>query len=190
PISIRSLKEKRLIPLDYTITDVIIAGNDAYCGSHNKVTGVDFKGQANTWWSHEIEGTVRGLVASDECLIASTDQGVICCFADAELPETVNQKPQTPQATNPLYQQAAKAICDKTDVSTGICVDLGAENADLALELARQSDFQIYVVMADPDKAQQARERLAQAGLYGSRVAVHLADPEHLPYSKNFANLV
>ena len=190
PISIRSLKEKRLIPLDYTITDVIIAGNDAYCGSQNQVTGVDFKGQANTWWSHEIEGTVRGLAASDECLIASTDQGVICCFANAHPPETVEAQPQSPVTTSPLYQQAAQAISEKTDVSTGICVDLGATNADLALELARQSDFQIYVVMADPDKAQQARERLAAAGFYGSRVAVHLADPAQVPYSKNFANLV
>jgi len=193
PISVRQLKEKRLIPLDYDITDVIIAGNDAYCGSHNKVTSVDYRAQANTWWSHEIEGTVRGLAASDDCLVASTDQGLICCFANGDAKASDNPAPavqKTPVAANPVYQTAAKAICDNTDVKTGICVDLGAENANLALELARQSEFQIYVVMQDADKAATARELLDDAGVYGSRVAVHIADPAQLPYSKNFANLV
>ncbi|QDT41585.1 outer membrane biogenesis protein BamB [Gimesia alba] len=190
PISVRQLKEKRLIPLDYTITDVIIAGSDAYCGSHNKVTGVDYKAQANTWWSHEIEGTVRGLAAAEECLVASTDQGVICCFANAKPPEATQNAPEKPVIVSPLYQQAAKAITNKTDVKTGICVDLGAENANLALALARQSEFQIYLVMPDKAKANEAHEMLADAGVYGSRVAVHVADPEHVPYSKNFANLV
>lgn len=190
PISVRQLKEKRLIPLDYTITDVIVAGNDAYCGSQNKVTGVDFKAQANSWWSHEIEGTVRGLAAADECLVVSTDQGVISCFANAE-PQAANKVvPATPLASDPVYQKAAQVICDKTDVKTGICVDLGAENARLALELARKTEFQIYVVMPDAEKAAAARELLHEAGLYGSRVAVHVANPEQVPYSKNFANLV
>ncbi|QDT90323.1 PQQ-like beta-propeller repeat protein [Gimesia algae] len=190
PISVRQLKEKRLIPLDYTITDVIVAGNDAYCGSHNKVTGVDFKAQANSWWSHEIEGTVRGLAAADECLIVSTDQGSISCFANAEPREENNVIPASPLATDPVSQKAAQAICNQTDVKTGICVDLGAENARLALELARQSELQIYVVMQDAEKATAARELLHEAGLYGSRVVVHIANPEQAPYSKNFANLV
>ncbi|WP_417390183.1 PQQ-binding-like beta-propeller repeat protein [Gimesia sp.] len=190
PISVRQLKEKRLIPLDYTITDVIVAGNDAYCGSHNKVTGVDYKAQANSWWSHETEGTVLGLAAAEECLVVSTDQGIISCFANAEPREAMNVVPTAPLETDPEYQKAAQAICDNTDVKTGICIDLGAENARLALELARESDLQIYVVMQDADKAAAARELLHEAGLYGSRVTVHVADPERVPYSKNFANLV
>ncbi|MCH9790303.1 MAG: PQQ-binding-like beta-propeller repeat protein, partial [Planctomycetes bacterium] len=192
-ISVKQLKEKRIIPLDYQITDVIIAGSDAYCGSHNKVTGVDYKAQANTWWSHEIEGTVRGLAASDECLVASTDQGVICCFANKTPPEQEETPPavkKTKAASTFDYQSAAKEIVEKTDVKTGICIDLGANNAQLALELARLSKFQIYVVMQDADKAATAREMLHDAGVYGSRVAVHLADPNQTPYSKNFANLI
>ena len=192
-ISVRQLKEKRIIPLSYQITDVIIAGSDAYCGSHNKVTGVDYKAQANTWWSHEIEGTVRGLAASDDCLVATTDQGVICCFANETSPEKADKQPivkKNKVASRVDYQSAAKEICDKTDAKTGICIDLGAENAQLALELARQSKFQIYVVMQDANKAATARQMLHDAGVYGSRVAVHIADPIKTPYSKNFANLV
>ncbi|WP_339733309.1 PQQ-binding-like beta-propeller repeat protein [uncultured Gimesia sp.] len=190
PISVRQLKEKRLIPLDYNITDVIIAGSDAYCGSHNKVTGVDYKAQANTWWSHEIEGTVRGLAAADECLVASTDQGVIYCFANGEPPEVSQAALDKPVEIRPLYHQAAKAICDKTDVKTGICVDLNADDAYLAAALARESSFQIYVVMKNAEHAATARQFLHNEGLYGSRVVVHVADPEQLPYSKHFANLV
>ncbi len=193
PISVKQLKEKRVIPLDYTITDVIIAGNDAYCGSNNKVTAVDYKAQANTWWSHEIEGTVRGLAASDECLVASTDQGVICCFGNSGT-EKIKDMPLSVKKNSVAstfdYQAAAQEICDKTDTKTGVCIDLSADNAQLALELARQSKFQIYVVMKDADKAAVARELLHAAGVYGSQVAVHVADPEHVPYSKNFANLV
>lgn len=193
PITVKQLQEKRVIPLDYTITDVIIAGVDAYCGSHNKVAAVDFSRQANTWWSHEIEGTVRGLAASDECLVASTDQGVICCFGNSGAKETDNTSPSPtpkPVASPKEYQAAAKEIINKTNRKTGICVDLGAENAQLALELARLTDLQIYVVMQDAKQADQARKLLSDAGVYGSRVAIHVADPERTPYSKHFANLV
>lgn len=192
-ISVRQLKEKRIIPLDYNVTDVIIAGSDAYCGSHNKVTGVDYKAQANTWWSHEIDGTVRGLAASDGCLVASTDKGIISCFANEPPPEKEDTPPaveKTTTASTYDYQSAARKILEKTDVKTGICIDLGANNAQLALELARQSKFQIYVIMQEADKAATARHMLHDAGVYGSRVAVHLADPIKTHYSKNFANLV
>jgi len=85
---------------------------------------------------------------------------------------------------------AAQKICEKTTVKTGLCIDLDAENGQLALELARQSEFQIYVVMKDQAQAELARQQLHEAGVYGSRVTVHVADPEQAPYSKNIANLV
>ncbi|QDU13738.1 outer membrane biogenesis protein BamB [Gimesia maris] len=193
PISVRQLKEKRLIPLDYEITDLIIAGNDAYCGSHNKVTGFDYKAQANSWWSHEIKGTVRGLAASDDCLVVSTDQGVISCFANAEPNhKKTGKRPfrEMPFSVRQIYSTAAQEICDKTDVKSGICIDLNADDAYLAAALARISTFQIYVVMKDAEHAATARQFLHDAGLYGSRVVVHVADSEQLPYSKHFANLV
>jgi outer membrane protein assembly factor BamB len=48
----------------------------------------------------------------------------------------------------------------------------------------------LYAVESDLAKVAEARRRLDAAGLYGTRVVVHHADPADPPYPKYFANLI
>ena len=48
----------------------------------------------------------------------------------------------------------------------------------MAYELARQSKLTIYAVDSDATAVALARKKLRTAGLYGTRVTVHLADPD------------
>ena len=59
----------------------------------------------------------------------------------------------------------AAAIAKDSGLDRGFGLVLGAAHAPLALELARQTGLLMHVAEADPEKAQQARETLAAAGV-------------------------
>ena len=90
----------------------------------------------------------------------------------------------------PLYEAAAAQILEESGVTRGFCLVVGSEDGRLAYELARRSDLKIYGTERDPGKVEASRRALAAAGLYGHRVAIHLADGGPLPYSNYFANLI
>lgn len=188
----RELQESKVIPLNYQIRSVIVAGQDAYCGADGQVTGIDYRAQTNTWWSHPIEGSVLGLAAANGCLIASTDQGVVSCFANdvnSVIDNGATIKSTTVE-TSERSQQLAQAILDKTKVSEGYCVDLGAESGELAFELVKQSDLIVYAVFAKEEQAQAARAKATDAGWYGTRFVAHVGDPATIAYPKYMADLV
>src|SRR5262249_24570954 len=62
-------------------------------------------------------------------------------------------------------------------VREGHCVVWGAGSGRLVTELARHSHLHLIVVERDARKVRELRERMAAAGLYGKRVAVHQGDP-------------
>ncbi|NOX56058.1 MAG: PQQ-binding-like beta-propeller repeat protein [Planctomycetes bacterium] len=214
-VTYRRLVEHRLIEHDRDIFELIVAGEDAICGEDGRVSAVDFTRQRSVWWSHPVEGIVRGLAAGNGRLVVSTDRGVVYCF-DGTPPEPIasgrhdNDRPTqsvpSPALTGPPqsktsgttvgsadeidFARAAERILAKTGVTEGYCVDLGAGEGKLALELAKRSKLQVYAVEADPQKAAAARARLEAAGLYGVRVTVHCADPARVSYPDYFANLV
>ena len=190
--SIRRLEENRLVTMELEILDFIVAGLDAICGEDGRVSAVDFSRQRTTWWSHEVEGKALGLAAANGRLVVSTDQGVIYCFdgqGDPAAKASIAKKPQIEEPS--IYIDGlADAILKQTFERDGFCVDLGAGQGGLAMSLARNSNLQIYAVEKDPKKVAEARKRLSDAGLYGSRVVVVQADPSNVPFPKRFANLV
>ena len=194
PQKVRRLEESRLITMDGEILDFIVAGRDAVCGEDGRVSVVDYAGQRTVWWSHEVEGKALGLAAANGRLVVSTDRGLVYCFdgdpaAADDVPKTqtdevVSDAPGATAAT------AAEQILKSSGVTAGFCVDLAAGNGDLAIELAKKSDLQIYAVENDETKVATARRRLSELGLYGSRVIVVHADPAKVAFPKYFANLV
>ncbi len=68
---------------------------------------------------------------------------------------------------------------------------LSREPARLAYELVKHSDFRVIILDSDPRAVQEAQASLLEAGVYGSRIAVHHVDENETPnWVGLFANLI
>ena len=167
----------------------LMATSDAvFLGGDNKVTAYSTE-SGEAVWEAEVSGRARGLAVADGHLIVSTDTGHIQTFTNADTSAATTTSSEA-FTTTELYQKAAKQILADTGITRGFCLVIDGEEGQLAYELARQSELEIYVVEADAKKVATARENLAKSGVYGSRVTVHQFDAADIPYSNYFANLI
>lgn len=191
-LELRRLFSSRLISMESEVLDFIVAGRDAVCGQDGRVSAIDYAGQRTVWWSAPVQGKALGLAAANGRLVVTTDEGYIYCF-DGEPGTSMDASPKVVQAKTEPKSNYAKAVAEiirRTGVTEGFCLDLGAGNGDLAIELARQTKLHIYAVESDAAKVAAARQRLAAAGLYGDRVTVHQSALNRVSYPDYFANLV
>lgn len=187
----RVLEQDKVAPIDLEVLEFIITGSEAVVGSEGQISAIDYAGQRTQWWRHDVEGRVLGLAAGNGRLVATTDRGIVYLFDGNPLSAP---RPATPaiavaQANDAAMAQA-RAILDQSRITAGYAVVLGPDNNDLPLALARQSDLQILVIEPDEKRAAEARARIATAGLYGSRIAIHATALDATSYPKQFANLV
>lgn len=172
---------------------VLATSNAVLIGGQDQVTAYS-AADGTVVWTAKIPGKASGLAVADGSLVVSTDAGVVQVFS-ATGADVVSSAPATVSSSPPLgslkaYQIAATEILDQTNVRRGFCLVVDGEEGDLAYEIARQSELEVYVVEADATKVATARRRLAEAGVYGSRVTVHQFDAADIPYSNYFANLI
>lgn len=179
---------------------LLIAGNLLIAGGQDDVTAFDPE-SGKVVWKAEVDGDATGLAISQGRLFVSTTSGNITCFGDADaspnapaeavaVKDKQLKEPFPKDEHSELYANAAEQILKQTDVKSGFCLVVGSEDGRLAYELAKRSDLQIYGVEPDEAKAARSRETLQSTGLYGSRIAIHAADPAAIPYSNYFANLI
>ncbi|MFP6633412.1 MAG: LamG-like jellyroll fold domain-containing protein [Planctomycetota bacterium] len=118
--------------------------------------------------------------------------------AEYEFDSTFNYAPHpAPLARNPFtkdewtdrYRDTARQIIQAAGVAKGYCLVLGSGEGRLAYHLAKLSQLRIVAVEKDPGMVRKSREAMDAAGLYGSRVSVHL-EGDSLPYGPYFANII
>ena len=79
-------------------------------------------------------------------------------------------------------------ILRESGASGGVCVILGAKNADLALALAKQGSFVVHCLAADEPACDALRKEIRAAGPYGT-VSVAVLSGKRLPYTDNLVNV-
>jgi outer membrane protein assembly factor BamB len=84
--------------------------------------------------------------------------------------------------------QLAGQIVEISGRSGGICVVVGARDAQLALAIARHGNFVVHVLVADQDVCQLVQQEIRSQGLYGP-VSAAFYDGGRLPYADNLINL-
>jgi outer membrane protein assembly factor BamB len=179
--------------------EIIAAGSEAICGSPNAVSIVDIE-RSQVRWSYPVDGDALGLAAANGTLLISTSKGLIYCFADPNstasdsspahaVPLEIAEQDE-PMESRGKLAQVADEILQKSGVQDGICLDVGCGDGSLALELVRRSKLTVVGLESDPAKVIQARRRLAEAGVYGDRVSVHLGTPTDAVFPKYFADLI
>ncbi len=175
---------------------ILLAGKLLIVGGLNQVEMFDIQKQEQVC-RLAVQGTARGLVAANGRLFVSTTGGRIYAFANkpkqsvtfAAAPSEPYTDPSQP-AQAAIYQSAAEEIIKRTGITRGFCLIVGAEQGQLAYELAQRTSLKIYGIEPNPQKVAAARRALVKAGLYGTRVTIHQASPSAIPYSNYFANLV
>lgn len=168
--------------------NAVIAGGEGFVVALDRNTGAEL-------WRGTVEGEAKGLSLAGDTLYVSTTAGNIHVFGPKQVAKpTLHQpKPATPYANDRLsafIERAAQAIVDGSGVKRGYCVVLGSGDGRLAYEIAKRSDLEVYGICFQPDKVAIAREKLAAAGMLGTRVHVELGNLSQLPYADYFANLV
>ena len=178
-------------------SSLIVTANLLVAGGSGQVAMFDLESGEQVWQA-EVDGDAVGLAASGGHLFVSTDTGKIYGFSDATKvtgepaawPLEYVENPYPDDEWTEIYEQAAKSILARSGQQTGFCVILGSEEGRLAYELSRHSTLRIYGIEPDADKAQASRDALDRAGLHGSRITILHADPDDMPVSNYFANLV
>lgn len=191
PQKVRALEQDKLVPVDREVTEFIITGSEAVVGGDGQICAIDYAGQRTQWWKHAVEGRVLGLAAGNGRVVATTDRGVVYLFDGHPGPRLQPTAPVVAdKPSDDAVMAEAKEILAASGITAGYAVEFGAGSGDLAIALARQSDLHILALESDPAVAARARARIAAAGLYGSRITVHVSALEATAFPKQFANLV
>jgi len=92
----------------------------------------------------------------------------------------------------PLISMAKKdrPILEKIGITRGICIVLGDNKCELALELARDSELLIYVQLRRAKDVENARMIVDEAGFYGTRIFVEKGPLSKLHIADNLADAV
>jgi outer membrane protein assembly factor BamB len=183
---------------------LIVAARSALVGSRGQVEAYHLDSNERLW-SRPVDGWAHELAVANGRLFVSTDRGQITCFGSpvsgairpgqkARATIATDRSNGTvdgaSSVTRKNYGSIAEEILQRTGIRRGYCIDLDCGDGSLAVELAKRSDLMIYAVTSDPASVESARQRVDQAGLYGSRVVVHARDPKRTSYPPLFANLI
>jgi outer membrane protein assembly factor BamB len=175
--------------------NMLLAGSTLFAGGGGNVAALDST-TGKEVWRHDVPGTASGLAVAAGRLFVSTDKGTIHCFGEPEVaaprrvePGVISQ-PFPDDKVGSICTEAAERIVKETGVEKGYCLVLGCGTGRLAFELAKRTGLQIIAIDPAEENVRVAREKLAAAGLYGTRVSVQQGPLSRLPYSDYFANLI
>lgn len=157
---------------------LIKAGNRLYAGGKDQIAAMDLKEEgAVVAWTIKVKGQVARLIAADDRLFAVTLEGRLYAFGPGKVaPETftdVVQDTTLPPETTKLVQQ----MLATTTLSKGYCLVWGLEEGKLIEAVVKNSELYVIAVDPDPQKVARLRRRFHEAGLYGSRLSIHVGDP-------------
>lgn len=98
--------------------------------------------------------------------------------------------PSLPHLTTSPSATRSKVILKTTGVHQGYCLLFGATNADLAIELVRQSEMDLILIEPDLKRVQALRQSLDAAGVQGVRATVQHTPHPRLSIGSLIANLI
>ena len=172
----------------------IKAGSRLYAGGSGVVAAINIPQQnahAKISWQEQIAGTPSSMLAADGKLFVVTAEGSIYCFADRKVkPRIYDVKQLPPPLVADRWSENAAHILDQTKLQEGYCLALGLGSGRLVEELARRSELHIVVVEPNSKKANTARRKLDEMGLYGTRIHILIGDLVSLQLPQYMASLV
>jgi len=84
----------------------------------------------------------------------------------------------------------AASLCEAAGITGGLCVTLGCNDSQSAIELARTGRYLVHILDWDQSAIDEIRAKLQQAGFYGLASAELLGTDGKLPYTESLVNVV
>ena len=190
----RTLQFDRLWSTPHDLRGHIKAGDRLYAGGPGVVVALNMNGEdaePSLAWKKRIEGTPATMLAADGRLFVLTREGRLYCFGAGE--------PQHPERRR--VGQGVDGRDESVDSDgapdlpcvkgrKGYCLILGLPDYETLRSICRTSELRIVVLEPDPGNVRDARERLEEQGLYGTRVHVLRGDLSSVQPPPYMASLV
>jgi len=187
-------KFRRLWSLPSKLKVHIRAGSRLYVGGKNIVQAIDIPKPGETpqvSWQMKIVGTPQRMLAANGRLFVVTREGRILAYGSPDkLRPAAEEPPQSVAIPQDKWTAQAGKILRATRVTAGYALVLGLDQGRLVEELLRQSNLSVIAIDPDAKKVAALRKRLLRAGVYGTRAAVHTADPLSYPFPPYLAQLI
>ncbi len=175
-------------------SEIIRAGDRFYVGGSGRVLAVAPPRQGSAGaiiWSHPVDGTVARLLAANGYLFAVTSEGRILAFGAPSAPRIdAPEESVAPVVPDPESSQRARAIIAQAGAQEGYALCFGVGDGRLVDALLAESNLHIIAVDPDGSKVEALRRHYDAAGLYGTRVAVHVGTPREFKAPPYIASLV
>ncbi|MHC4201574.1 MAG: outer membrane protein assembly factor BamB family protein, partial [Planctomycetota bacterium] len=176
---------------------MVVAGDIAFCATSKGVTAFDAR-TGKQLWQTPVEGGVEDLALVGGRLVAGTEKGEIHCFAPSKAEaqpraaaRNTGNSASKPASADAASTRLAEALLAKLDSRKGYCLLVGMDDDGLACALGTKSELRIVMAASGDSMVAGLRKSLANAEIYGTRVAVHeLKEGDPLPYRKQIFNLV
>ncbi|MDA3923938.1 MAG: PQQ-binding-like beta-propeller repeat protein [Kiritimatiellae bacterium] len=172
--------------------DLIKAGNRLYAAGKGKITAIDVAGerQAKKLWEVAVDGDVVRLIAADDRLFAVTADGDIMAFGQGRKNLSVKEKGTEPLGKYVGGAKLAEVLLAQTESRSGWAFVNGLDALPLIEALLSKTEHKFVVLDRSAEKVKKAREYLDSAGVYGSRISVHVGTPSSFdlaPYAIELA---
>jgi outer membrane protein assembly factor BamB len=153
-------------------------GNRLYAGGKDTVAAIHIPSPGETpkiVWQRSVSGTPVNALIADETLVVTTHTGHVYAFGAGD------PQPSPVASTTPEPGPYASP-------RGGFALLLGWGDGQRAKQLATDEDCRVVVFEADPAIAAEARNRLAEQGLYGRRIQVLNASIRDSHLTPHWAN--
>lgn len=171
------------------VLDLIQAGSTLITGGREAVTCYDATDGHKTWET-QIRGDAHELLVVDDALLVSTTEGEIHCYRPGRdgMPRVTLARKREIAAPAETATRVERLLA-AAGLADGYALFLGNADAPFLAELVHQSRLTWHWPTSNP-KTRELRAQLADAGVYGPRIAIHDVPDGPLPYADYLANLV
>ena len=172
-----------------------LAGGTLLTGNRDSIAAFNVTDGKPVWHVKIDDRQVRGLAVADGRLVAATHTGELFCFGPTDEavaePSQVEREKTPPPGDSDENRRRAQDIIRRSGKTEGYAVIVGEADCRLAEALARDTKLHVVGLLDNATRVTSERERLLDAGLLGSRVAVHVVEePSSLRLPPYFADLV
>jgi outer membrane protein assembly factor BamB len=172
--------------------DLIKAGDRLYAAGKGKITAIEAVAgkKAKSVWEVAVKGDVVRLIAADEMLFAVTADGRILAFGQGDKSLSVGVQESKPLGGSAAAGELADKLLSQTATRSGWALVNGLDGLALVESLLVKTEHRFVILDPSVARVKQARERLDSAGVYGTRVSVHVGTPSSFdlaPYALELA---